>query len=95
MVIEMSNMFDISPTPQQAWNLQPLLIDHVNIGTDSPKMHSYRPVGSSGNTAKKHKIGSSLSNLCKIRFSVLQRSVETPCCFLCMHGAALMIVIMQ
>ena len=42
MVIEISNMFDILPT---------LLDRPVNIGPDPPKMHSYRPVGSSGNTA--------------------------------------------
>ena len=46
MVIEISNMFDISPTlPDQAGNLQLTLTDHVNIGPDSPKMHSCRPVG--------------------------------------------------
>ena len=33
-------------SPRQAVNLQPTLTDHVNIGPDSPKMHSYWPVGS-------------------------------------------------
>ena len=31
--------------------MQPTLTDHVNIGPDSPKVHSYRPVGSSGTPA--------------------------------------------
>ena len=38
-------------SPRQADNLQPTLTDHVNIGPDSPKMHSYHSVGSSGNSA--------------------------------------------
>ena len=40
-------------SPRQAGNLQPTLTDHVNIGPDPPKMFSYWPVGSSGNTALK------------------------------------------
>ena len=35
----------LSPTDRE------LETDHVNIDPDSPKMHSYRPVGSSENTA--------------------------------------------
>ena len=40
-------MFDISPTLPDI----PTLTDHVNIRPDSPKIPSYWPVGSSGNTA--------------------------------------------
>ena len=42
---------NFTDSPRQAGNLQPTLTDHVNIGPDSPKMHSYWPVGYSGTPA--------------------------------------------
>ena len=59
MVAEISNMLDILPTlSDRLGNLKPTLTDHVNIGPDSPKMHSYWPVSFSGNTALTNKVGS-------------------------------------
>ena len=45
------------------WNLQPTLTDPVNIGPDPPKMLSYRPVGSSGNSALHCSVGRNNYNL--------------------------------
>ena len=50
--IRVSNGRYFTDSPRQSGNLQLTLTEHLNIGPDSPKMHSYRHVGSNGNTAQ-------------------------------------------
>ena len=75
MVVEISVMFDISPTSRQAQKLQPTVTDYVNIGLDSRKRPSYRTVGSSGTpallTSHKKRTSPNLLQLNLLLFSIM------------------------